>query len=155
MTPQGQTPDLFDFGGVQTDPQAGRRVTPPAVHLPPPRVTVRRAPKAGRALAERGAQLAADKADEDTGGRFRAAALRHFVTFAMNARSSVGVAEARLASVGIVPAVANARAWGQVPKMAERDGYVTFAGHGASTDPKSHSTPRGLWLWTGKTWAGA
>lgn len=133
--------------------QAGLFETPPAVDLPPPRISVRRKPL-GAELAEQGAQVAMDKAQKDTADVFRDAALRFFVTYAMNHfghGKAVGVAEARLASKSIVPAVKNARAWGQIPKLAEKGGYVTFAGHGASTDPKSHSTPRGLWLWTGKT----
>lgn len=143
----GQTLDLFEVAELQAR-------APAAVHLPPPKITVRRQPRAateGRRLAEEGAQLAIDKADKDTGDEFSRAAVPFFIAYARKAYPTpVGVAEARLASVGVVPAVANARAWGQVPKAAEKQGAVRFAGHGPSSDPKSHSTPRGLWLYQGE-----
>ena len=101
----------------------------------------------GRALAQASLDLAFGKAERDSGGAFGPSALAFFVRYAREAQRPVSVPEARLAAGASVPMPEEKRAWGAIPKMAERLGCVRHAGYAASSDPKSHACPRSLWLY--------
>lgn len=96
----------------------------------------------GAVLAREGYSIA--EAHANAYGEFTALALAFFVQHCKTHGTS-GAAEARLASNGFVPEPPDARAWGAIPIRAQKLGCVEHAGHAASTDPKSHATPRSMW----------
>lgn len=107
----------------------------------------------GRELAEAGMQRAIDGAQAETNGAFSKAALQFLVEFATRAGRPVSLPEVRMAARGVVPDVREPRAWGSIPLLARKRGYLASAGYVPSPDPTSHSRPCVAWRWTGKVFA--
>lgn len=107
----------------------------------------------GRELAEAGMQRAIEGAQAETAGAFSKAALQFLVEFATRAGRPVSLPEVRMAARGVVPDVREPRAWGSIPLLARKRGYLAPAGYVASPDPTSHSRPCVAWRWTGKVFA--
>lgn len=105
----------------------------------------------GRHLAERGAEIAAAKADRDNAGWF-AAALSFFLAFARKTApgSTFATEDVRHASAGLVPSVQNGRAWGNVARAASRLKQIEWSGYAQCSDPKSHGAPRSAWRFVGE-----
>lgn len=105
----------------------------------PPRSPV----EVGRAMADRGAGLAADRADRVTPGWSDHARL--FAERFLGTVSRFTAEDLRDAARGIVAEPPDARAWGVILRSLAHQRRIHRVGFGESRNPGSHARPVAIW----------
>lgn len=107
--------------------------------------------KIGRALAELGAERAADRADREIGD-WSERAWAFFTEYARSmARSgkTFMAEDVRAAASGTVPEPPDGRAWGVVILKASKRRLIRRTGFAPMKSANCHANPKSVWEWVG------
>jgi hypothetical protein len=105
---------------------------------------------AGRALAELGAERAADRADRELGD-WSEQAWAFFEAFARRRQGRSFMAEdVRAAAQGVVPVPPDGRAWGAILLRASKRKLIRRTGFAPMKAANCHANPKSVWVWVGE-----
>lgn len=105
--------------------------------------------KSATELKNDGIERAKNRADKEN-ENWSAKAYNFFIEFAKNSKEPFMTNDVVLASVNRLPQPSNLKAWGAIPVKAKHAGLIKHVGFSGGSNPRHHSNPRSLWLYTGK-----